>query len=207
MQKFGWLSVILAIAALFSSPAAKAEEATVSGPITLSGKGCSPADTDFAITADGKTVSVLFSTFEVNTGSSAGKSHDAKLCEVFIPLSVPSGFKIKVNKMDYRGFRFLSKKTDYDWAIFENRITSGNVTTSSGLTIFGGHGPVNEDLFYQPNRSVTSAKCGGAMVLRIKTQLIADTLACHRDGQATFAMDSIDFTTHLGGQFQYIPCR
>lgn len=188
------------------APVAKAEEAVVSGPLKFAGN-CSASNTEYLVTPDGKTVSVLFDPLTAETSASSHVALSAKTCEVTVPLIVPAGYKIKVSKLDYRGFRFLGKNTDLSWISYEYRIKSRNITFSSGVQVDFKQGPLNSDFFNEPTPSVTSYGCGGAMELKIRAQVIGTSLVCRAGSQSTVSLDSVDFNTYRGGgDFQYVRC-
>ncbi len=201
-------AILLLLVLVVSSSVVQAEEALVSGPIRFSGTGCPAISTDTVVTDDLKTVSLLFSDFDANTGTSIHKSYESKSCELIVPVTVPAGWRIKISKFDFRGFRFLGNSTDLSWMVTQFKIKSRNVTTYSGSNSLFSRGPQNTDFFQEPTGSVSSYACGGAMEIRIKAQLIATSHTCRAGSQTTLQLDSIDFTTVASaGDFQYSKCR
>lgn len=74
---------------------------------SYSGTGCPDGSATAVLTADGRTLSVLFDSYVAEAGNHVGTTRVAKGCQVNIPFSVPAGYAVQVVKMDYRGFTSL----------------------------------------------------------------------------------------------------
>ncbi len=200
-----WLLLVSILTVGFS---AAGEEAKISGPIRFIGNGCLPSYTESVVTEDRMTASFLFSKFAVETGKSIHRFFEARWCEIRIPLTVSPGYKIQVQGLDYRGFKSMALHGDRTAALFETQILSRGVLKSSGLNLVTENGPFRDEFFYEPTKKVTSFACGGAMELRVRTQVSAFSNSCRAGSMSGIEIDSIDFTSQANaGDFTYVPCR
>lgn len=62
----------------------------------IGGNGCPGGTSDFAITPDGATLSILFDNYIADPGN--------KSCNLAIPVHIPNGFQVSHMTADFRGF-------------------------------------------------------------------------------------------------------
>lgn len=85
------------------------------GAPTYGGTGCPQGSVGVALNDNGKTLSFLFDQYIARAGGAAGPGRERVECQVRIPFQVPPGYRVKVVKLDYRGFAALP---DHSRAVF-----------------------------------------------------------------------------------------
>lgn len=68
------------------------------------GNGCPQGTTSVVLTEDKQTFSILYGPIQAEAGGVVEEQTDRKFCEVTIPLSIPEGYQIALEKLDLRGF-------------------------------------------------------------------------------------------------------
>lgn len=185
---------------------AQAEVATISGSVKLVGNGCPKSATDISVADDGTSLSVLFRNYNLEIGGATNKLVAAKSCTLTIPLSVPSGYRLRVNTVDYRGFVESPANVRADinsWFFLQD---SRSVSTGRLEQILFRR-PVSEDLFLQPDQPVTGKACGGRATLYVLST--ASLMATRKVATSLLQLDSLDFGTDssFSEHIDLIPCR
>ena len=161
----------------------------------LQGNGCADGEADFVLTDDKRTLSVLFNSYVVQAGQSAGKPRDLKNCVILLPVAIPPGHRVAVIGLDYRGFAAVpaggvaALRTNYQFFNANKEPISRRVIRNDDFT-----GPYDEDYILTTSLKgrMNWSECGRNIVLRIQTDLSAQTNAASEDTMAT--LDSIDGT-------------
>ncbi len=174
---------LLAVAFLVGLPAL-AQEAN----------GCPEGSYSIVMSPDGKTLSVLFDQFTVESNNSAGASQ-RKVCRISSPLDLPADQSIGVYKVDYRGFAKLGaqQETELDVQYFlgPHNNQHGRVFKRKVK------GPRESDYTFTENIGAGQMKrvgCGTEAVLNVGI-----TLSLTGDLKAGEAMASLDTTDAAPG--------
>jgi hypothetical protein len=71
------------------------------------GTGCPAGTVATTLSADQKTLTILFDSFVARAGGATGLQQHLLNCTIHIPFSVPPGYSAQVVKLDYRGFAHI----------------------------------------------------------------------------------------------------
>lgn len=154
------------------------------------GSGCPEATMSSALTQNGAALSLLFDNFVVS--ADAGAPVGRKICEVDIPVQVPSGIKASFIGVDYRGFNSLPAGARADFSVA--------YTFSGGIPLLFNNtfsGPIVADYFLQNTLSTAHqawSSCGENTVLRTNKGLVVTTNGAGEI--ATSSLDSVDMATN-----------
>ena len=181
-------SLMTAITLAAAVPSAQANPNTVyfQAP-AIAGNGCPAGTTDFAITPDGQTLSILFDAFSAAPGN--------KTCNIAVPVHVPNGFQVSLMTADYRGFVKGS-------AILSRSYFFAGDTGPNLSTPLAGSGSGQE--YIQSDNVITSSnsysKCGEDVNLRINSRIRTNT------NSSSISIDSLDLQNGMIFHLQYGPC-
>jgi hypothetical protein len=96
-------------ALLFISSVASAQDIQLGQP-QMDGTGCPSGAVQAVVAPDGSAISILFDNFLVEGRKGANTPQNMKkYCRFHIPVSLPEGYSIDVQTIDYRGFANLAK--------------------------------------------------------------------------------------------------
>ena len=159
----------------------------------LQGTGCSDEEVAVALSEDKRKISILFNNYVVQAGSSVGKSQDLKSCNINLPVMVPAGHRVAVVALDYRGFASVpggglaSLKTKYQFVSPMSMGISRRVVRNEDFV-----GPFEDSYYLTSSLKAQKywSECGRNMVLKIETDLSAQTNSSSLDTLAT--LDSVD---------------
>jgi hypothetical protein len=153
-----------------------------------SGTGCPSFSVSSALSPDGGALSLLFDNFVVNADRIIPV--DRKTCNFAVPIQVPTGYRVSIIGIDYRGFNSLPVGAKADFSV-EYFFAGGS--TSPFRTTFNG--PLTSNYLLQDTLDATNlvwSSCGGADVLRVNNALVVTTNAAGEQAQST--VDSIEVT-------------
>ncbi len=160
---------------------------------TYSGNGCPQGSATAVMSADGRTLSVLFDSYVVEAGQHVATTRDSKGCQINIPFLVPPGYSVQVVKMDYRGFTSLPAGSRSTFgAGFRFLEINGRETNSPRVlraTVM--QGPKSENFILTSEiRGRSSSPCGQNFVLAAESTL---NVQSNRAGEQTLStVDSLD---------------
>lgn len=195
------LSMIVAILTLVLAPATARADSIKLGNPGYGGTGCPGGSASVILSADKKSLSILFDSYYVEAGGATGKSFDRKSCNLAIPVHVPQGLSISVLAIDYRGY---------------NNIPSGATSVFSVEYFFAGSsGPVFKQTFNGPKdadylisnkltaQSVVWSACGADVNLRTNSSIRVST---KQNKQALATVDSEDIKAAIIYKLQWKKC-
>ena len=176
------------------SSVVQAQTLIIGNPV-MSGNGCAPGTTSVVLSPDQSVLSVLFSAFSAEAGPEVGRANARTICEMRIPVKVPDGYKLKVMKIDYRGFVSLP-----------TRISNARLTTRHGFldrkrnkrAIAGDNkqylGPASKDIIEtQSLRNAWDSDCGAQTDIELQTELeVSNRGTNDRAGTAFLSLESMD---------------
>lgn len=153
----------------------------------IAGSGCPGGTTDYAITPDGQTLTILFDSYIADPGN--------KTCNIAVPVHVPNGYQVSLMTADYRGFVEGSAelRRSYFFAGATGPSLANRLSSPSG-----------KDFTQRDNlltMSQSFAKCGQDVNLRINSRI--RTL----NKRSMISVDSLDLNNGMIFQLQYKKCR
>ena len=194
------LSTIAALAAILFSTGAHADSISLGEP-GYGGTGCPAGTAATVLSADRKSLSILFDAYYVEAGGSTNKSFGRKSCNLAIPVHVPQGLSISVLAIDYRGY---------------NNIPSGAKSVFSVEYFFAGstgpkftktfNGPKNADYLISNKLTASSivwSACGADVNLRTNSSIRVNTTG---NKEALATVDSEDIKAAIVYQLQWKTC-
>ncbi len=180
------LAGVIMAAAANSVQAAPSDNTVYFQAPAIAGSGCPANSSDYAITPDGQTLTILFDKYLVSPGMAA--------CNIAIPVHVPNGFQVSLLTADYRGF--VQGKAELSRSYF----FAGQRGPSKRTTLKSKDG---EDYLERDNVLTASnsfSKCGEDVNLRISSRIRT------RTNSSTISVDSIDLQNGMIFHLQYRPC-
>jgi hypothetical protein len=163
------------------------------------GDGCRNGRVTAITAPDGSSFSLLFDEFSVEAGGVVNKAVASRSCRVRFDVQVPVKKKLKVLRLDYRGFASLPKgaKAYVNTAHGMQAVGRNPVRTQARSEIGGA--AEKEFLFTQKVDSTSEIDCGkkGAFDLDVKLgveayQLVGRAAMIPIKGSAVAFLDSID---------------
>ncbi len=153
----------------------------------IAGSGCPAGTTDFAITPDGQTLTILFDAFSADPGNVT--------CNIAVPVHVPNGFQVSLMTADYRGF--VEGSAELRRSYFFAGATGPSLVTP--LSSSGGKEYTQRDNLVTMSESF--AKCGQDVNLRINSRIRTKT------NSSSISVDSLDLNNGMIFQLQYRKCN
>ncbi|WP_020397058.1 DUF4360 domain-containing protein [Thiolinea disciformis] len=156
------------------------------GKPAIAGSGCKAGSTDYALTPDGQTLSILFDSYSASSGN--------KACNLAIPVHVPSGYQVSLLTADYRGF--VQGAGDLRRSYFFAGSTGPSLVTP--MTSKAGKEYLQRDNMLSMTK-VFSA-CGKDVNLRINSRIVP------KGYKSTISVDSLDLKNGIIFQLKYKKC-
>lgn len=153
----------------------------------IAGSGCPADTTDFAITPDGQTLTILFDAYSADPGN--------KTCNIAVPVHVPNGFQVSLVTADYRGF--VEGRADLRRSYFFAGEVGPSLVTP--FNIASGREYTERDSLTTSSNSF--AHCGQDVNLRIQTRIMTKT------NNSSISVDSLDLNNGMVFQLQYQRCH
>jgi hypothetical protein len=196
----------LALLSLISTFAFAAEPEFQVGKAWFAGSGC-PKDTMSVTWApDNLSFSVIFDQFVASVGPAEKKSFDRKSCNVIIPMTLPKGLSLVVEKVDFRGFILLPAKGAAEFLSLHNFLPSFGDRffrkPASIRQVFKGE--LADDYVLSSDKDVQSSPCGGLVFLNIRNQL---TLRAPKGEDGQMTLDSYDGSGRTEFKLSTKKCR
>lgn len=189
MKKLTILSSALLTAAILSqtSQAAPNVNSVYFQAPAIAGSGCPAGTTDFAITPDGQTLTILFDAYSADPGN--------KTCNIAVPVHVPNGFQVSLMTADYRGF--VEGRADLRRSYF----FAGEVGPTLVTPFNAGGGREYTERDNLTTSSNSFARCGQDVNLRIQSRITTKT------NNSSISVDSLDLNNGMVFQLQYQRCQ
>ncbi len=152
----------------------------------IAGSGCPSGTSDFAITPDGATLSILFDGYSAESGN--------KSCNIAVPVHVPNGFQVSTMTADFRGF--VEGRAELRRSYF----FAGDRTPTKKTRLYSRNGDdytVHDDLV---TMSESWSRCGEDVNMRINSRIRT------RGRGSSISVDSLDLTNGVVFQLQYRRC-
>lgn len=153
----------------------------------IAGSGCPAASSDFAITPDGSTLSILFDSYVAEPGN--------KSCNIAVPIHVPNGFQVSKMTADFRGF--VEGRAELRRSYF----FAGDRTPTIKTPLYKRHG---DDYIVRDNLMLMSeswSRCGEDVNMRINSRIRT------KNRQSSISVDSLDLANGVMFHLQYRRCR
>ncbi|WP_298612774.1 DUF4360 domain-containing protein [uncultured Thiothrix sp.] len=181
-------SALVTAAALSQSvSAAPSNNAVYFQAPAIAGSGCPAGTTDFAITPDGQTLTILFDAFSADPGNVT--------CNVAVPVHVPNGFQVSLMTADFRGF--VEGSAELRRSYFFAGATGPALVTP--LSSSSGKEYTQRDNLMTMSESF--AKCGQDVNLRINSRIRT------KNSKSSISVDSLDLNNGMVFQLQYKKCN
>lgn len=152
----------------------------------IAGSGCPAGSTDFAITPDGQTLTILFDAYAATPGN--------KTCNIAVPVHVPNGFQVSLMTADYRGF--VEGRAELRRSYF----FAGEVGPAL-VTPFNGGAREYTERDNLTTTSHTFARCGQDVNLRVQSRITT------KSNHSSISVDSLDLNNGMVFQLQYQRCQ
>ena len=179
-----------------------------------SGEGCPAGTGDITLSADKKTVSVLFDGYEAEAGAGTGPVGQPGLttkrvaCNLAVSLNIPAGYQAFLIGADFRGAVSLPKDAiaEFSREYFFAAESSPILTETWSGELDNDDIEIFDDLYAS---SDTQSACGQDVILRSNTSLYVTAPAA--GDTALIQMDSFDYQnqqdrTQFDYQFSYVRC-
>lgn len=153
----------------------------------IAGSGCPAGTTDYAITPDGQTLTVLFDSYTADPGNLS--------CNIAIPVHVPNGFQVSLMTADYRGF--VQGKAELRRSYFFAGSTGPSLVTP--MSSAGGKDYTQRDNLLTMTESF--ARCGQDVNLRINSRIRTKT------NSSMISVDSLDLNNGMIFHLKYKKCN
>lgn len=165
------------------------------------GNGCPGGSAAVILSADAKSLSLLFDLYSAEAGGGTQKTFDRKSCNLAIPVHVPQGLSISVLAIDYRGYNNLpaGATSQFNVEYFFAGSTGPKFTKSFT-------GPKDADYLIRnqlTGRSIVWSACGADVNLRTNSSIKVTT----KNGkQAVATVDSEDVKAAIVYRLQWKKC-
>jgi hypothetical protein len=153
----------------------------------IAGSGCPAGSSDFAITPDGSTLSILFDSYIAEPGN--------KSCNLAVPVHVPNGFQVSTMTADFRGF--IEGRGELRRSYF----FAGGRTPTMKTKLYNRYGDdytVHDDLMIM---SESWSRCGEDVNMRINSRIRT------RSRGSSISVDSLDLSSGVVFHLKYRRCR
>jgi len=180
-----------------------------------SGAGCPSGTGDIILSADKRTLSVLFDEYQAEAGAGTGVNGGADLttsrvaCNIAVSLHIPSGYQAFLIGADFRGAVSLpaGAVAEFDREYFFAADSSPLLTATWSGEVDNDNIEIFDDLYAS---SESSSLCGEDVILRSNTSLYVSAPA--NADTALIQIDSFDYQnqqnkTQFDYQFNYVRCR
>lgn len=177
---------LLALTAVQSNAAPNKNSVFFKAP-AIAGSGCPAGSTDFAITPEGDTLSVLFDSYSAEPGN--------KSCNIAIPVHVPNGLQVSTMTADFRGF--VEGKAELRRSYF----FAGQRTQPLKDKL---HSKEGDDYLVRDNLMTMTeswSKCGQDVNMRINSRIRT------KSGNSSISVDSLDVSNGMVFHLEYRECR
>ena len=153
----------------------------------IAGSGCPAGTTDFAITPDGQTLTILFDSYLADPGNLT--------CNVAVPVHVPNGYQVSLMTADYRGF--VEGSAELRRSYFFAGATGPALVTPFKSSA-GKEYTERDNLL---TMSESFARCGQDVNLRINSRIRTKT------SHSSISVDSLDLNNGMVFHLQYKKCN
>lgn len=111
------LMLILLISALAQAAPGGVGVKRLRGNARFQGDGCPAGSVSTAESPDGSVVTLIFDRFTVSAGGPSRLKQARVYCDFTIPFQVPDGQRMRVARIDYRGFNVLAPQARSQFAV------------------------------------------------------------------------------------------
>lgn len=153
----------------------------------IAGSGCPGGSTEYAITPDGSTLSILFDSYVAEPGN--------KSCNIAVPVHVPNGFQVSQMTADFRGF--VEGRAELRRSYF----FAGQRTPMKKTKLYSRDG---DDYLARDNLlTITESwsRCGQDVNMRINSRVRTKSRG------SSVSVDSLDLSNGMVFRLQYRKCR
>ena len=168
------------------------------------GNGCMPGTSSVTLSPDLKYISLIFDSYTLEAGKSSGISVEHKTCDFLIPIHIPSGYKLTIVEVDYRGYVYLPGPK-----------TTAKLSAKYFLADAMGppfvkdwQGPLDSNYIFENQLTIANrvhSRCGGDENMRVKTQVSLKNPKKIEDALVT--IDSADFDAGLKFKVELNKCN
>jgi len=167
------------------------------------GNGCMPGTSSVTLSPDFKYISLIFDSFTIEAGASNGVPVDHKICDVLIPIHIPSSQRLSIVEVDYRGYLNLP----------DNKATaklSAKYFLADAMGppfVKNWQGPLDSNYIFENQLTLANrihSGCGRDVDMRVRTQ--ASVKNPKRTADALLTIDSADFDAGLKFKIELNKC-
>lgn len=161
----------------------------------MRGPGCPQGSADAVLSADKKTLSILFDEFGILAEDGDPTKRLQTSCELVLPFKVPDGMTVSVVRLDYRGYNFIAEPKAnivYRASYFINGLKKNGKKTKLSRSKKRFMGPLDDEFFISTrirNKQKWS-DCGKDFDFHIRNEIIVRRGKTQSEVEAI--IDSID---------------
>jgi len=171
------------------------------------GAGCPSGTVQYVESTDGQTISVLFDSFQVESGKPNGPVLPGVQCDLSLPFQVPAGQKLRSVQLDYRGFASIPKRGQMVTLTSAHKVQGRKGRMQIDQDTDSIQGPKSgEFTFSQKLREGWTSECGETVDFNAKVILRAFSMPRIQE-VVTASLDSLDAQASLTYKLQFVPCN
>lgn len=185
----------LVLSTLMMSVSASEKDIRLGKP-SYAGSGCPAGSVDTALSPDGKTLTLLFDSYNVVT-----TNRQRKKCDLAVPIHLPAGVSVSLVDADYRGYVDLPEGAEA--TLRRDYFFAGQ---KGPHLVKQWRGKVDDDYLVRDELGLFSniwSPCGSSPNLRTKTSLKVNTTGQRK---AEIGVDSVDFSGRIDFHLRYRSC-
>jgi hypothetical protein len=191
---------LVAAAVCTLAPSLASAQVLVIGLPQYSGTGCPQGSVSSVTTADRRTLSIMFSSFDVRTEQ--GRMMARTGCTLIVPVQVAGGQRINSMALDYRGYAYLALAQK---AQFQYEYRVGDRSVSKEANEFTG--PFDQNMVMSHPVPPDAFACGGSYNVVIDVNLMLLKLSSNPSQEEAYgALDSADLAPLMQVHFDTVAC-
>jgi hypothetical protein len=168
---------------------------------SYAGSGCPAGSASATLSPDQKTLTLLFDSYVAQAGRGSGSARAQAGCQVRIPFQVPSGYRVQVVSLDYRGYASVPQSAQVGVTSSLRFLNGGaggppfQVTRRKTL-----QGPIDENFLLSSRvHGKKWSACGQAVTLSAESSLTAISNSRGDDVLSTIdSMDAVAMPVRVG---------
>jgi len=157
----------------------------------MNGSGCPSGSASFVLAANKQAVTILYNSFSAAVGPGVSVSQNRASCQLSLAIKVPSGQKVALTSVDYRGFYQLDSKvtaTQSALYYFQGNLIQSNANGNLVGPVTGAEYTYRNSFSFSNSNT---SPCGASTVMNIQTSLSVSNSA-NTKGTGLITDDSSD---------------
>lgn len=177
--------------------------------VSYSGSGCPAGSADAVLSPDNSVLSILFDNFVAIAGGGSHPSRTVKKCLLNIPVHVPDGMQVSIEKVDYRGYMFIPlmarAKFSSSYEFEYKRLNARTYRLSKQKTTFGDF---DDEFFISQmiNDVHLLSKCGEDFDLKLLAEIEAVSNRFNEEVVVTIDSSDTQIESRVDYTLSWKPC-